>query len=127
MHIFKLNSCATSNWLHNSIAINNVQIIKKYNQVNHNQVSSFNARLYGIKPFPKVKHASWVKLLNSQEKMLKKIQLQVSTFHWLKTNCWSQVINKYKLCCISQSLLHRIITNELQSVTTEECNNALCQ
>jgi len=35
--------------------------------------------------------------------MLKKIvkiplQLQVSKFHRLKTNCWSQVTNKYKLC-----------------------------
>ena len=79
MHICKLNSCATSNWLHNSIAVNNVQIIKKYNQVNHNQASSFNARLYGIKPFPKVKQCFLSKVTQKsktkysfQEQMLKK-------------------------------------------------------
>jgi hypothetical protein len=42
----------------------------KYDQVNHNQVSSFNARLNGITPFPKVKQCFLGKVTQKSRKQL---------------------------------------------------------
>ena len=121
MHICKLNSCATSNWLHNSIAINNVQIIKKYNQVNHNQVSSFNARLYGIKPFLKVKQCFLSIVTQKSKKIL------------FKKKCWKKIsqnfpsVTSFKVPLNKNKLLvtvHKQIQTLLyQSKSTTQDNN----